>query len=143
MSRFGILSLLIVGIVFLAIPSFGFQTEYFLYTSTGEEYTLPVLKILPTGQIVTTGLLYPADQTPSFGLLSDRRILLVANPSVSYQGFASYKINADYSLTLLSASTSTTHAFYILHIFQIDTWYPKSEKLDRLHMIQDHSYNRC
>ena len=106
--------LLLAGIVLCAIPAHCFVIEYYLYTSTAESNSLPVLKILPSGQIVNTGLIYPAGESSPLGFLADQRMLVVANPFPSFtNGFITYKINSDFSLTQLSVSTSTTYAFYI------------------------------
>ena len=108
--------LLFAGIVTSTIPALCFQTEYYLYTSLDGSGILPVLKILPSGEIVTTEMVYPlVGGGPCFGYLSSKRMLIVAYDYayLSTQQMVTYKINSDFTLTELSQSTSTTRAFSI------------------------------
>ena len=100
--------LLVAGIVFLTIPAFCYQTEYYLYTSIYSNFTLPVLKILPSGQIVTTSFIYSTGIRPALGVLLEKGWLINCYnaPFGGNTYFITYKINSDFSLNQISVSTS-------------------------------------
>lgn len=89
--------------VLLAIPTFGFQADYYLYTTLydgyGENNGMPVLKILYNGEIVTTGLFYPAGLQAPVTYLPDRQ-WLISSDTAGY--FETYRIN--YNTTSLTTS---------------------------------------
>ena len=99
--------------VILTIPAFCFQSEYYLYISTGYSGNLPVLKVLPSGEIINTGYLYATGQHPTMGLISTQNLLIVSSAIPSNGEFVTYKFNPDFTLTILSITTSTTSVFYI------------------------------
>ena len=88
-----LLILTLLGMVILTIPAFCFQSEYYLYISTGYSGNLPVLKVLPSGEIINTGYLYATGQHPTMGLISTQNLLIVSSAIPSNGEFVTYKFN--------------------------------------------------
>jgi WD40 repeat protein len=76
---------------------------YMLYTSTGDTDLLPILKMLPTGEIIETGMVYTAG-TGLISSLKHKNKLIVGNPYPRpvRTGIVVYDINSDGSLSVYS-----------------------------------------
>jgi len=95
---------LIILILGLWFPAESKTIDYYmLYTSTGDTYQLPVLKMLSTGEIIETGMVYPAG-TGLISHLKHKNKLIVGNPYPRpvRTGIVVYDINSDGSLSVYS-----------------------------------------
>jgi len=99
----------------LASWVYSYQTEYYIYMTLSDTQVLTVLKILPSGEIQDTGLVY---NVGSSWLAYDGKHnhLIMANPAPApnTNGFNVYKIKSDYSLSLFSYMTSNTFAWNLM-----------------------------
>jgi 6-phosphogluconolactonase (cycloisomerase 2 family) len=95
---------LIILILGLWFPADGKSIDYYmLYTSTGGTDLLPILKMLPTGEIIETGMAYTAG-TGLISSLKHKNKLIVGNPYPRpvRTGIVVYDINSDGSLSVYS-----------------------------------------
>jgi len=104
MKRIWLHLLFIILMLGLWFPSEGKTIDYYmLYTSTEDTDLLPILKLLPTGEIIETGMVYTAG-TGKIGYLRHKNKLVVGNPYPRpvRTGIVVYDINSDGSLSVYS-----------------------------------------
>jgi len=107
---------LIILILGLWFPAEGKTIDYYmLYTSTGDTYQLPVLKMLSTGEIIETGMDYTAGGS-CFGYLKHKNKLIVGNPYPRpvRTGIVVYDINSNGSLSVYSEYSTDLFCYQLI-----------------------------
>jgi hypothetical protein len=110
------LLLSIILILGLWFPIEGKTVDYYvLYTSTDCSFQLPVLKMKTTGEIVSTGMVYPAGSA-SVRYLKNKKKLIVGNPYLNpvRTGIEIYDINPDDSLSVYSQYTTSLFCYQLV-----------------------------
>jgi hypothetical protein len=108
---------LIILILGLWFPADGKSIDYYmLYTSTGGTDLLPILKMLPTGEIIETGMAYTAG-TGLISSLKHKNKLIVGNPYPRpvRTGIVVYDMNSDGSLSVYSEYSTDLFGWQLIN----------------------------